>query len=377
MPLLDKHFFTNCWSIPPPEALSILDASVSAILSILSIFGNTLIILAVILDPNKNLRTPFNWLIVNLAVADLIMGIVVDVLSVFIHVRESLQIKITDSEVVSIHLSYFIASTASVLFISSLAIERYLAVRNPCVYQTRVTNKRIIFAVIGIWLISLSLPNIYFLVGVTLYAFVFVNTSVFLAVAITCFSYTLMWRKIKRKSQEVINNNRGIASESPRRSSAASNKPTTSNSIVNNVQHTESKVTKMFLVVLVVMFCCYGPATMLIYFQNFCASCSCTAHHWFRDLQFLFTLTNSSLNFFCYAMQSSRFRNGFMRILKIKKSHHRQHELPSEHLNCPQEIELQSSRKVSASDGFTNEGLVFGWQEYFFPITFSINFWPF
>ena len=82
----------------------------------------------------------------------------------------------------------------------------------------------------------------------------------------------------------------------------------------------ERKVTKMFLVVLVALLCCYGPSTVFIYAMSFCESCSCTTLHWFRDLQFLFAIMNSSVNFFCYALRSPRFRNAFAYILRIKRT---------------------------------------------------------
>ena len=72
MPLID--FEEICSYSDAPLSLAVTTIVISLILSLTSIVGNILIILAVVLDPNKNLRTPFSWLIVNLAVADLIGG---------------------------------------------------------------------------------------------------------------------------------------------------------------------------------------------------------------------------------------------------------------------------------------------------------------
>jgi hypothetical protein len=80
----------------------------------------------------------------------------------------------------------------------------------------------------------------------------------------------------------------------------------------------EQRLTKRFLVVLMALLLCYGPSTILIYAMAFCASCSCTTLHWLRDLQFLFVIANSSVNFFAYALRSSRFRKAFAKILRIK-----------------------------------------------------------
>ena len=42
---------------------------------IVTTFGNTLVLLAILIDPNKDLRTPFNYFVANLAVADLTVGL--------------------------------------------------------------------------------------------------------------------------------------------------------------------------------------------------------------------------------------------------------------------------------------------------------------
>lgn len=167
----------------------------------------------------------------------------------------------------------------------------------------------------GIWLFSLSVPFVYFEVGYITYAFIFANTAIVLAIGITCFTYGLILRAFKQRAQDALTvtnhnadeekNNGGTVGKKAQGQSAAT---------------WERKVTKMFLVVLVALLCCYGPSTVLIYAMSFCESCSCTTLHWFRDLQFLFAIMNSSVNFFCYALRSPRFRNAFAKILRIKSS---------------------------------------------------------
>ena len=233
-------------------------------------------------------------------------------------------------------MSYLISCTASSLIIASLAVERYLAVRKPTTYRNKITNKRIVFTVAVIWLISLTLPNTYFEVGYILYSFVFANTLVVLAIPVTCFTYTLMWQRIKRQSKTITNHNRDIALpqfEKSQSSSTAPNNPTTGNSMITTTNKMEEKITKMFFVVLVAMFCCYGFATLFSYLLIFCESCGCVARHCFYDLAFISIAINSSLNLFCYAMQSSRFRSAFIKILKIKKKNYQHHETFSLNVN--------------------------------------------
>ena len=320
-------FEKRCLTTGAPTELSFLTTSFSMVFTLTSIPGNILIILAVVLDPNKNLHTPFNWLVANLATADLIVGMTTNPISVHIHMKEGLKQKLSVPEIQAIHMSYFISCTASVLSLSSLAVERYLAVRKPNTYRTNVTKKRIILTVAGVWLISLSLPFVYFEVGYITYAFIFANTAVAVAIAITCVTYTLMLRKVRERSQNVTNQNvrENPCISSTRETSQVQSVKTAPtnipNSIVTSAREMEDKVTKMFIVVLIAMLCCYGPSTLFIYIMSFCESCSCITLHWFRDLQFIFVLLNSSVNFWCYALQSPRFRNAFSKILKTKNRH--------------------------------------------------------
>ena len=366
-------FEKRCLITGAPTELSYLTTSLSMLFTLTSIPGNVLIILAVVLDPNKNLRTPFNWLVVNLATADLIVGTTTNPISVYVHMKEGLTQKLTVPEIQTLHMSYFISCTASVLSLSSLAVERYLAVRKPSTYRTNVTNKRIMLTIAGVWLISLSVPFVYFEVGYITYAFIFANTAVAVAIAITCATYTLMLRKVRERSQNISNQN---VRETPYTISTretttqvqsiktASPKNTT-NSIITSAREMEEKVTKMFIVVLIAMLCCYGPSTLFIYIMSFCESCSCTTLHWFRDLQFIFVLMNSSVNFWCYALQSPRFRNAFTKILKIKNRRNGTEEprfssvqnMPTVSFSNSADLEQGEIKIDMKNDGATNKGL--------------------
>ena len=369
---IESTFDKRCQAIGPPSELSFMTASMSIVFIITNIPGNILVILAVFLDPNKNLRTPFNWLVVNLAIADLIVGVITEPFFVYYHIKEGMKKNRVSEELMTIHMAYFVSCTASVLSLTSLAVERYLAVRKPNTYRNKVTNKRILLTIVMIWLISLSLPNIYFHVGFPNYAFIFANTCNVVAVLIICITYTLMRRKVNnvrskntRKlaapsiSPEAINKTRHCQrlstaitriaeyeddvthSRQSLRTQAATpstsakanvvkspdqnHLPTlntnlnSSNALSNSKQLLEAKVTEMFLIVLIVLLCCYGPSTIMMYLVNFCENCSCTTLHWFRDVHILFVLMNSSINFFCYSLRCSRFRRAFVKLLRLNR----------------------------------------------------------
>ena len=313
---LQEGFAHHCFELTKaPRELSILSASLSLLFTLLNIPGNVLVIVVVAADPYRNLRTPFNYLMVNLAFADLIVGIISDPFSVYIHFKEVTDSKVAELDYQMNHMSYFISCTASVLSLAALAVERYLAIRDPHNYRSTCTGKRIALTVAGIWIISLSLPWIYLRVRFINYAFIFANSAVAVAFLITCFTCGLILRAFKKRTQNepVRNDDNQLSGNNEDALSSRS-----SNQRRENAIQVEKRITKMFLVVLLCMVCCYVPSTALIYALAFCGSCSCKTLHWFKDLQHLFVLANSSMNFFCYALRSPRFLTGIKSVLKLK-----------------------------------------------------------
>ena len=398
----------ECHGKDSTAGLSYFTVSAAFILMILNIPGNLLQILAVVLDPFKKLRTPFNFMMTNLAIADLLVGTVTEPMSLYTHWTEGMGNHVTLGQSRVLFMSYFISCTASLLSLATLAVERYLAVRYPYLYRNQLTKRRVLLIAIGIWTISVALSSIYFEVGYVTYAFIFANTAIALTLVIVCLMYCLMYRALRTQARSetpiaivvkntecqntspathndnniVQNGNSGLkqhrrnyarennevsteenhhdakchhqrhssektvpeshfqdlaghevtASESLENQNTAKGVITENNSLQqesttyeNSSQRRatlERRITKRFLVVLIALLLCYGPSTILIYAMTFCTSCSCITLHWFRDLQFLFVIANSSVNFFAYAMRSSRFRKTFAKILKFKSREH-------------------------------------------------------
>ena len=297
-----------CKTTGAPDALSFFTGSISILLMIINIPGNLLVILAVALDPNKNLRNSFNFLVTNLAVADLIVGLVTDPLSIHVHFKEGRNQAISDAEIKAIHLSYFISCTASVLSIILLACDRYIALVHPTRHRQIMSRCSLIISIIVIWILAIGLPCIYLEVGYVRYAFIFANTAVLIAIIVTIFTYTRLILKFHKASRP---------STSTTDSDITLGSPTALTLPTHNDQR---RITEMFFVILIAVLCCYVPSTVLIYAMNFCESCSCDEIHTFRDLQFVFVIANSSVNFFCYAFRSPRFRSAFKVILRLQKA---------------------------------------------------------
>ena len=66
MSFLGKY---SCGNTTVPICLSFSTAVCSTLISIVATVGNSFVVLAVFLNPNKDLQSPFNYLVVNLSIA--------------------------------------------------------------------------------------------------------------------------------------------------------------------------------------------------------------------------------------------------------------------------------------------------------------------
>ncbi|KAI6195098.1 G-PROTEIN-RECEP-F1-2 domain-containing protein [Aphelenchoides besseyi] len=130
---------------------------VLVIVPIICIFGNTLVVLAV--WTTKSLQTPTNYLLVSLAVADLLIGTVVMPFSIYVSIND-----------LHFHLPVFMchfyclmdvsASTASIVHLVLISIDRLVAATKPAEYKTMKHRKRVYYSIAFAWMFSalLALP---------------------------------------------------------------------------------------------------------------------------------------------------------------------------------------------------------------------------
>ena len=76
-------------SVTLPTYLSFFTVSSHALLiTIIASVGNSFVVVAVFWNPNKDLRTPFNYFVANLSIAGLVVGLIVGPLSTINHILE-------------------------------------------------------------------------------------------------------------------------------------------------------------------------------------------------------------------------------------------------------------------------------------------------
>lgn len=278
----------ECRNSSAPQTLSFITSAMSSLLMLITVPGNLLICVAVVKDPFKTLRSPFNLFLLNIAAADLVVGLAVLPLSITYHSLEGIGIKY-DVLTKALHLSFFISCTASVLGIAALSIDRYVCVTSPMKYRLRLKSLQVKRASLIIWLTSVICPFTYLYVDFIIYTFVFANGTILFTLLVLVFVNHKIHRSLQTQRQQLQ-----ILADGE--------------SLRTNLSQRDARVTKTFLFFLGSFLVLTLPALTFSYVLNFCSSCNCRTIHIFRDLQFVSILFPSSVNPFIYALRLPNLR---------------------------------------------------------------------
>ena len=296
----------RCATVHPPTSLSYFTTFFSVFLVIITIPGNFLVCLAIIKDPFRNLKTPFNYFLLSLAATDLAVGAILDPVEVVYHIDEALKLNVVDIKI--LHFFYFTLSTASILTLAALAMDRYFAVASPIKYKTMVTSKRAIVASVSIWIGALGFSFIYFKLGFIVYSFIFANTAVFTTFLVLIFVHIGILKRLRERSK-YWRDQRAINYADPEQQENRNN--------IINIKK-EGKAAKALMIILLVFFSSLTPACIMIYLLNFCSKCSCLVVHWLRDLKILIVLCNSGINPYLYAWRLPQFKKAFYKFIHLR-----------------------------------------------------------
>ncbi|XP_037950935.1 dopamine receptor 2-like [Teleopsis dalmanni] len=141
----------------PNDRVSLL--SFLFLFSFATVFGNSLVILAVVRE--RYLHTATNYFITSLAVADCLVGLVVMPFSALYEVLENTWFFGTDWCDIWRSLDVLF-STASILNLCVISLDRYWAITDPFSYPMRMTVKRAAALICAVWVCSsaISFPAI-------------------------------------------------------------------------------------------------------------------------------------------------------------------------------------------------------------------------
>ena len=295
MSLLGKD---PCVNTTAPPNLSFFTASSSITITIVSFVGNSLVVLAVFLNPNRDMRTPFYYFVANLSIADLIVGLITGSMSTVYHTFEGLGKRKERFRAVLI-VTFFVFCTVSLLSLTALALERYLAIVHPATYRTALSPVRAFLASVLVWILSILLTMIYFFVKYNIYRFIFANTALVVAIVVLIFTNAKILKYLRYQMQQWDDLHEN----------------TQEDLIMKQLMMWEKKMTKTLVIVMLLFLAFYLPSCVFIYIINLCTDCDCVFIHWIRDIQFLLVMANSAVNPFVFPWRLENFRRAFGSIV--------------------------------------------------------------
>ncbi|KAM3175079.1 hypothetical protein ACTXT7_009230 [Hymenolepis weldensis] len=151
--ITQDQFLSSC---KPQVDIGVGKIILTVILSILLLGtagGNVLVIVAILIV--KKLRSPTNLLIVNLAVTDFLVSILVLPFAIAYQIFEYWPFKQAICDLYSI--SDVLLCTLSILSLCTISIDRYMAITKPFQYALKRTPKRMFIMILISWLLSAAI----------------------------------------------------------------------------------------------------------------------------------------------------------------------------------------------------------------------------
>ena len=176
-----------------PETFTVINCVLNAPLMLISILGNALVLAAIIRTPS--IRSTHMIMLCSLAVSDFLVGLIAQPLFI---ADELTKDPLLDNLVVTVTYS---VCGVSLLTMTTLSVDRYLALHYHMRYATLVTEYRVKFTLIIIWLLNFLASGLYFW-NRRLHSFLLgVSTAIFFV--ISTFTYIRIYL-IARKHQSLI-----------------------------------------------------------------------------------------------------------------------------------------------------------------------------
>ena len=286
-------------------------AGVALALITLATAGGNILVIAAVTSWRKLRHRLTTWFIVSLALSDVFVGLLVmswNAVSFtvgywpfgrFCHVHQALDIMM---------------STASILNLCVIALDRYWAVTQPFDYQSKMTKKRAIIMITSVWVVSCVLSFVPVFLGIhttdgpdpllqnppqcefilnAIYAVMSSCVSFYIPSIVMIITYLRIYQEARRQAKSIRSQNRALDSN----------------------QRDQHKAAKTLGAILGVFVVCWLPFFVVNCILPFCQDC--VTEHIFVFVLWLGWI-NSALNPLIYST-NREFRTAFKRLLCRKR----------------------------------------------------------
>ncbi|KAL6097139.1 adora2a [Pungitius sinensis] len=297
------------------------------VIAFLSVAGNVLVCWAVCL--NSNLQSITNFFVVSLAVADIAVGL----LAIPFAITISTGFCADFFGCLFIACFVLILTQSSIFSLLAIAVDRYIAIKDPLRYNSLVTGLRAKCVITLCWVLSVGigltpmlgwnrgrnstaaarskicpegLTECLFEEVVTMDYMVYFNFfgCVLVPLALMLVIYTNIFMAARRQLR--LMGSKGLHAPSPGESAS----PRSPRSTLQKEVH----AAKSLAIIVGLFALCWLPLHIINCFNYLCRNCG-RAHIWVMNIAIILSHANSVVNPFIYAFHILEFRQTFWRIL--------------------------------------------------------------
>ena len=148
-----KHATAEYWDTHAPSV-----AAFMSIFFVVALYLNSFILYSMVRSRSKLLRAPTHIVLFSLAVNDLLLTVLVMPVSIITTIAQDYPFGPSDHvrcKVCQHGLIFSILSVSSIHHIALLSLDRFLFIYTPISYKTLVTRWKMLFALLGVWFISI------------------------------------------------------------------------------------------------------------------------------------------------------------------------------------------------------------------------------
>lgn len=284
--------------------LCLSSAVIMFAVSSVTVVGNLLLLLTIRRNHRRLFRTPSTFLIANLGVSDLLVGLLVGYLVVVRDTHRYMQQEVPDVLRVLIEVFEGLTLFISGCTIIALSADRYIAVSDPMGYRSRVTKKRVKIFIIMVWISSVLLCSLP-LTGLdkSIYSIVYLHTHAtvpILLLTAICFKISRAMKLHRREMEKLQDSPMNRRREMAR----------------------ERKMSHTVYIILILFYLTLIPAYITIHIGCWYKGFNLYLRSVFRLADFFSTrllFLNSAIDPYVYAWRIPKYRQGFMKIISFKK----------------------------------------------------------
>ena len=271
------------------ETEVIANCILNAPVMLLSIIGNALVLVAILRTPS--IRSPSVIFLCNLAVSDLLVGLVVEPA----YIAEQIVRTVTVPQK-AVKTMGFAGCSVSLWTITAITVDRFLALHYHLQYPNLMTTSRAIYTIITIWCI-ITLFSFSILWSLSIYYF-FATFCITICLLVCLVCFIKIYRIVRRHQLQIQVQQQAVE-----------------NSIDTHEQQIRqsNRSAKNIFIYFLAMILCYSPFSIVVIISGFTS----------LDLQVIRTFPvtvafmNSSINPFLYCWRMTELRTAVFKTAKL------------------------------------------------------------